>query len=229
MKNKKIENEIILTSICTIIFMIILYRTRFYSHFFNIQDDIKQLILYSLSFLVTIIGVILAVHALLVTLFNRSIIKNIKEKDIKIVLDSFVVLIKMVIFNIFWLLILYFIVLSEKEIVNIYVFYLISIMTFWLFFYIIFIVEELVKNINKLFDIKNNCEKIEEIKIENENQDKKVLFLIQDYLLKKIITSNSITEFQLKTELYNLLNKLSISEEEKEKLKKYLDNYYNWK
>ena len=161
MKNKKIENEIILTSICTIIFMIILYRTRFYSHFFNIQDDIKQLILYSLSFLVTIIGVILAVHALLVTLFNRSIIKNIKEKDIKIVLDSFVVLIKMVIFNIFWLLILYFIVLSEKEIVNIYVFYLISIMTFWLFFYIIFIVEELVKNINKLFDIKNNCEERE--------------------------------------------------------------------
>lgn len=229
MKSQKIESEIVLTSVCTIIFTTILYFTEFYGHFLEVEGDIKQLILYSLSFLITLIGVILAVHTLLVTLFNKSVVENIKEESIKIILDSFVTLMKIIIFDILWLLILYFVILSKKEIIKVCMFYLIFIITFWLFFYIIFIIVELVKNINKLFNVKNDCEKIEEIRGRIEKQEKDFLFLIQEYLLKKTVENNLINETQLKNELYKLIDEYSINQEEKEQLVEYVNNYYNWK
>lgn len=221
----KLNKEICYALIGTIITIITMQKVSFYENFFIIQDWVYQLILYGLSFLVTLVGVVLAALAILLSFFNKELNKKVRIEEIEQILKSFYFIAKMMGFLIVALIILYFLIISPYKKIDFCFFYILSFFYLFDFYYVVFYIIELVKNINMLFKIKYNYEKAEEL--EEKNNDTVSIF-IQDFILKKMIDKKIITKKNMKKEMYEFVNKNCLNEDKKKKLKNNLDAYFDW-
>lgn len=218
------KNEILKSIMLSLLLIVILDDLEIYKNFSFYENGLQEILLCFIGGYIGLLAFSLSGIAIITGLFNKShlelINKGNNDKFEKIT-KSYQALTTLSGLLIFVLIIIYFYLLSPKELVKINLFLFIeSILLFLIVFSIIYTIE-LVKMTIKLYNIKNKFDKAIE---SNSNFRADINEIRIDVLFRIIMNEYNITIDQLILEIENSIENSNY--DNKEQLKRYIRSKY---
>lgn len=211
----------------TVIFYLLFYYVLdFREKFYLYLTDIKQILAMIIGGEFTLLGMSLAGLTIVVTLLSPNEMEIIEKVDKRNTIDRVLSHFEFSAFNLtiqlVYLFFLYFIFMSDKNVINALSFWAIFIVTVYHFFFNIFYIVALIGSCIMINTIKRNCYKISLIErpllgVANE--------IRIEYLLAILLKDKGIDKKTYLNKLYEIIDKTNM--ENKEEVKKYLEKYYN--
>lgn len=197
--------------------LIILHQLDVYSNWGDYESMFKSLINSVIQSFIGLIGIIIAGVAVIISVFTREILKVMRKKDLvkslQPIFNSFVFLAHFTVIGIILFVFVYFFI-HTKVLVPIWLLYMIIFATTYIFYFVMFYMVSLIKNIVKMFFITSKfnegLDKEEDLLLEKainfiENEMKSEHFVI-DQLIRNVIRNKKL-ESDLKIEIIKILMK----------------------
>ena len=216
--------EVWISIIATVTLYVGLFEIlKIYESFYNIQSDLRQVILGILGGEFTLLGMSLAGMAIITSVIPMealSIINRLdKSETINRVLSHFEFSAFNLAIQIAYFLLIYFSLLSERPVIGKIPFIICFIVVCYHFFFNLFYIIALIGECIEINMIKNNCEKIVSVTKTTIDIANEVRI---DYILSELFKGENIEK--LRKDLSEMIDKSSISN--KQDIKEYLKNYY---
>ncbi|WPC42380.1 hypothetical protein [Clostridium sp. JS66] len=212
--------------IFTGIILWITYSFNIYADFKSFEVAIQNVALYIASALIGMIGIILAGIAVIISMLNKNVTKEIERLNGKDSVDEILVSFEFLTFiigiQIITFFLTYIILYSPLSLPTEKLFYLIFAVLSYIFVFTIFYTVSLVSNNVKLFLITNTYNEVieSEKSIYSEANEIRI-----DFILNMLIESYGIKKESFLSELQEFVDKSDIKE--KEVIKNYLRQYYS--
>ena len=222
------EKEVQYALVLSITIMVLLYFLNIYDDFITIQGNIIDFLELLLGGIIGLLGFSISAIAIIVTLFSREEMVQIEKINGKNVLEdflsSYVFLNISIAIEIAELVIIVLAISSNKSQVNAIVFWLISWILTYHFFFNIFYLVSLVRNCVELYKIKRIYSKIEkeEWRFIDEINDVRIEFLLSTLMNVCDCSQQQMKEFMIEF----VRNRPSDNEE---RLEKYIEKRYGEK
>lgn len=219
------EWEVKVTIVITAILLFFLSYFGFYNDFGRFESSIVDFILEALGAMFGMLGFALSGVAIIVSLFNKNEIKAIDKINgggtIDYLLSSYVFLAANVAVQSVILLLMYFALLSDKNILERNMFWIITSIEIYHIIFIIFYTVALIENCIKMYKIKTIYEEIE-------NKEKNFYCTVNeikiDFIFSTLINNFGCSLDDIVKNLTMFLNGSSI--ENKDEIVKYIENQY---
>lgn len=219
------ESECIFSLIVSLCMLAFVCWIEMYEKFEVFINPINNILLYIIAGFFGLLGFSLSGIAIVTGLFSREHMRIIKksnnEEKIEKILLSFQFLSFNLALGIFFSFLLDFLIFSEKNLVSVYVFYLIFFIYSYFVFFNIFYTVSLVGNCISLYKIKNLYDDIE---LERTTLIELLNDVRIDFILAQIGELRKKDPKDIVEELIQTVKQSSI--EEKETLLKYLEEHY---
>jgi len=219
----EVKSSLLLTLFLTMFLLVFL---NFYNEFFEYQEDVKQLLTAIIGGEFGLLGMSLAGMAIITSLFSPETLKLINKIDKNDVINRLLSQFEFSAFNlgfqISYLIIFYFAISSNRNLVNVYIFFTAFVLTAYHFFFNLFYIIALIGNCIEINVIKNSCDTIslnEKTRMDIANE------IRIDYILAVLLKDKGFNREQLKDSLNLIIDKSNISD--KESVKEYFKSYYS--
>ena len=197
-----------------------------YEAFYNIQDDLKQILLSILGGEFTLLGMSLAGMAIITSVISTELIRIInlfdENETVNRVLSHFEFSAFNLAIQIAYILVIYFSLLSEDPVIGKYSFIVCFIIVCYHFFFNLFYIIALIGECIKINEIKNKCEKVASLEKTTIDIANEVRI---DYILAVLLKDRG-NKSHLMNALIEIIDKSNISD--KQAIKDYLKKYYGW-
>jgi len=221
--------EVKIAIIITVVLGLFIFKyLNFYEIFSAVEGDLKQIIIAIIGGEFSLLGMSLAGMAIITSLISPEILcvinKLDKEDTINRVLSHFEFSALNLGIQITYLILVYFTLISEREIIDKGPFIACSVVICYHFFFNLFYIISLIGDCIKINGIKSQSEKI--LSLEKSVYDIASEFRI-DYILAILLKEKGIDREQLLNDIYSMIDKSSLKD--KQMVKEYLYNYYGSK
>ncbi len=211
--------------VTSVLLEVLLVQIKLYSNFSLYAADICSLLQDLIGSLVSLIGVAIAGVTIAITLFTReqvTIIEKVKTGAFETVLDDFKWLALLSTVNTAVFLGIILVIKSPYPLVEVHVFYLISFLLVYVFFYLLFYGYALIGNCIKLYRLKNT---LEDITKQSKSVPLSALEFQTDFLVSKLLKNDKAEAKKFYSELISLVEKSN--NEAKSEILEYLNNRYS--
>lgn len=221
--------EVKLSLFLTIIFSILLLGVfDFYNSFFEFQDDVKQLLLTIVGGEFGLLGMSLAGMAIITTLFSPDMIATINKIDKNDVINRLLSQYEFSALNlaiqISYFIVLYFSLVSIRNITNKYFFTFVFVVSTYHFFFNLFYIIALIGMCIKINAIKDLCNRVSQSEKSQISVANEVRI---DYILAMLLKEREIKRTQMLEDLEKIIDLSNIKN--KQEIKDYLKSYYTGK
>ncbi len=212
--------------ILTVIFgLLFCYFLNFRELFINFQEDLKQIVVMIIGGEFTLLGMSLAGIAIIISLLSTEELKIIERVDKNNTVDRVLSRFEFSALNfgvqIVYLIIIYFLIVSDKEVMVEWIFWSVFVVIVYHFLFNLFYVVALVGSCIKMNSIKRKCYKIsfnERSLVDAANE------IRIEYLLAIILKDKGIRKEAFLKKLDEMVDLSKMSN--KDEVKKYLKDYY---
>lgn len=218
--------EVKFSCLSTIVFLVIEYYLRIYNNIGEFSDSIMNLILYIISGEFCLFGMILAGITLIVSLITKSMrvymdkydMKNLSER----ILSQFEFSAFNLVIQIMYLFIAYLALGRNVQVIDKKMFLLMYALIVYHLSFNVFYILQLLGNCIQLNNIKDKCEKVEQL-------EKNVYEIANeiriDYLLALVLKDKNINKYEFIQTLDEMLEKGNYKD--KKQVRKYFHSYYD--
>lgn len=219
------EKEVQYALVLSIIMMILLYFLNIYDDFITIQDKIINILELLLGEVIGLLGFSISAIAIIVTLFSKEEMVQIEKINRKKILEdflsSYVFLNISIAVEVVEFVIVVFTMTSNASQINATLFWIISWILIYHFFFNIFYLVALVRNCVELYKIKRIYGEIqrEEWRFVDEINDVRIEFLLSSLMNVCNCSQQEMKEFMIEF----VKNRPS---ENRERLEKYIEKRY---
>ncbi|MEE6452551.1 hypothetical protein RAH41_18470 [Gottfriedia acidiceleris] len=209
----------------SLLFVLFIYVIDVYNNLEHYLVDIQNITLYIVQALIGAIGMIIAGVAIVMSVFNKEVMKQLKKlnrkEDIRKIFDSFEFLAFNIGIAIMIFLLVHISLFNDKVIVPKFFFYLLFGVLFYFFSFIIFYSISLISNTIKIFFISDTYSEI--------NDYEKNIFIQAneiriDYIIKSLF-NGKVTKEEFLSNLEKHLEASDVDDEEA--IRQYFKKYYS--